>query len=668
LPTALIASAVVVAGLWAYAPSFRGAFFLDDVRAIVRNPTIRTLWPISTPLSPPTASTVAGRPIANLSFAVNYALAPDDARETFTPRQPGSPSSAPDERFLRNVWGYHAANLAVHLVAALLLFGIVRRTLRSPRLRVGFGHDDAGPAPVMGSSADWLAGLVALVWVVHPLNTAAVTYLVQRVESLMSLFLLLTLYCAIRASEGEHGKTGSGLPVPGSGRTAWGGLAIASCALGMGSKEVMVTAPVIVWLWYWVFAGERRRPPRWIWAGLAATWLVAVALVAQERRAPSLALGSDVVWRYLLTQAAVVTHYVRLAIWPSPLVFLYDWPLAASLTSVAWQAALLATAAVLTVVGLLRRRPLAFVGACFFVILAPTSSVLPIVTEVAAEHRMYLPLAALIAGTVVGTFALARAGMSRTDRASGESITRAACAVVAIVLVGVFGTMTRERDRMYTDPVALWGATVAAQPSAARPRVAFGEALAADGRLVEAETELTTAVRLDGAGAPAWVRLATVQAAQGELAEATASFERALALDPNDLDAHRGLGRTYAMSRQDARAVPHLERALSAEPNDLVVLLPLAAILVEADDPMLRNPRRALELAERAVAVTSRRDPVPMELLAGALAASGRVADATGAAREALSLARAQGNAALASRLEMRLRGYEAYAGFPPSR
>jgi tetratricopeptide (TPR) repeat protein len=641
VPAFAFAAVLVLVGAWAYSNSFAGVFVLDDVRAIVRNASIRALWPISTPLSPPTASTVAGRPVANLTFAINYALAPADAKNAFTPRVPGSPTGQEDQ-FRRNAWGYHALNLLIHLASALALFGIVRRTLRSPRLVGAFG-DVAG----------WLAFAVGVLWVAHPLTTAAVTYVVQRVESLMALFYLLTLYAAIRAGDGPR-------------RHAWIAAAAASCALGMGSKEVMVTAPVTVWLWYRTFGTESTRPGRWLWLGLAASWVVFALAVAYELRAPSLSLEPGVAWRYLLTQAAVLTHYLRLAFVPSPLVFLYDWPLVTSVRSVAPQAALIVSALVLTLIGVVRRHPLGFAGAWFLVVLAPTSSVVPIVTEVAAEHRMYLPLAGVIAGVVIGGYALARrmsAGPSLDETGSRWA---AGVAVTALVLALVYGTMTRQRNSDYGDAVTLWGTAVAAQPAGPRPRVAYGEALASAGRLAEAEAQLTAGTRLDPASAPAWVRLGTVQAAQGKMDEAIASLEHALAIEPDNVDAHRGLGRAYAMRQRDAAAIPHLERALAAQPDDIAVLVPLAAILAEANDPMVRNPRRAIALAEQGVAATSRRDPQLLELLAGALAADNRISDAAAVTREALAVARANGNTALAARLEERLRAYDMYAGFAP--
>src|SRR5580698_102093 len=96
---------IALAAAAAYRTSFSGALVLDDVQSIVDNPTIRHLWPLSIPLSPPRVDlTVSARPLLNLSLAVNYAISG------------------------LHVWSYHAVNLAIHVLAALTLFGIVRRT------------------------------------------------------------------------------------------------------------------------------------------------------------------------------------------------------------------------------------------------------------------------------------------------------------------------------------------------------------------------------------------------------------------------------------------------------------------------------------------------------------------------------------------------------------
>ena len=379
---------LLAAGTWAYSNSFDGVLVFDDLISITANPHIKSLWPLSSSLSAPRDVTVAGRPTAAFTLALNYALAPADVRDALTPPGPGAPPEDA-ERFLRNIWGYHALNLAVHLLAGLALFGVVRRTLRAPALRERFGEDSTP-----------LAWLITLVWLLHPVHTEAVTYVVQRVESLMGLFLLLTLYCAIRAAE------------PGRRSPWWAAASVLSCAIGMGAKETMVTAPVLVVLWDHLLGRGRNAGPeqgpwwrvRWpLYAGLAATWVVLAVLVAGNPRSGSagFGLGDWTWWSYLRTQAGVVVHYLRLAAVPWPLVFDYGWPRAESWASVMPHALLLAGLLALTALAVVRRHPAGFAGAWWFVILAPTSSILPIPTEVAAEHRMYLPVAAVVALAVL---------------------------------------------------------------------------------------------------------------------------------------------------------------------------------------------------------------------------------------------------------------------------
>ncbi|HXA14671.1 MAG TPA: hypothetical protein VNW23_06045, partial [Opitutaceae bacterium] len=162
----LAGGCIVLAAFAAYHNSFSGPFVFDDLGSIPDNPTIRhfrPVWPVLSPSTPGVG--VSGRPLLNLSFALNYAISG------------------------LNVWSYHALNLAVHILGGLVLFGVVRRTL----LRLG-GKFEAGALP--------LALLAALIWTVHPVQTASVTYISQRAESLMGLCYLLTLYCFIRGVDG----------------------------------------------------------------------------------------------------------------------------------------------------------------------------------------------------------------------------------------------------------------------------------------------------------------------------------------------------------------------------------------------------------------------------------------------------------------------------------
>ncbi len=226
---ALAAGLLVLATAAAFSSSFAGAFVFDDEYAITENPSIRQLWPIWPTLSPPRhGETVTGRPLLNFSLAINYAISGE------------------------GVWSYHAANLAIHVLAALLLFGVVRRTLLLPTMRDRWG-----------GAALPLALIIALLWAVHPLQTESVTYIVQRAESLMGLFYLLTLYCFIRGAGSARG-------------VYWYVGSVSACLSGMAVKEVMISAPLIVLLYDRTFcAGSFRGALRHrdgYYLGLAGTW------------------------------------------------------------------------------------------------------------------------------------------------------------------------------------------------------------------------------------------------------------------------------------------------------------------------------------------------------------------------------------------------------------
>ena len=643
-------AAIVLAGLWAYANGLSGAFVFDDTPAIVDNPHIRMLWPLTRSMSAPPEVTVSGRPVAAFTLAVNYALAPVDVRDVMTPGGAGMPDGT-DARYRQNVRGYHAFNLAIHLAAALTLFGIVRRTLLSPRLRDRFGR-----------AATALAFSVALLWAVHPLHTESVTYIVQRVESLMGLFYLLTLYCAIRAwdASGTSGRR-------------WSVAAIVACGLGMGSKEVMVSAPLLVVLWDFVFqAGPHRRSPSFggqarhrsgLYAGLAATWLILVFLVVAERRGQSVGFGLEgwTPWTYLLTQSEVIVHYLGLAVAPLSLVIDYGWPKVTSFGAVWLQFLALSLALAAAVIAVARRHPLGLAGAAFFLTLGPSSSVLPIVTEIAAEHRMYLPLAAVIATLVTGVYVIAARGSASAPRSAAIRRAISSAAVVTVALVAIaLGLLTRQRNLDYVSQEALWRDAVRKRPSNARARVTYGLELLKQGRHAEAETQLRTAVALDESSAPAQLNLGVVLSSAGKFDEGIVRLERALALNPANTRVYGNLGEAYAAQGRFAPAVTNFLRALETRPDDLFLLNRAGWLLATSTDPQVRNGPRAVDLALHATRLTKGQDVVSLDTLAAAYAEVGRFADAAATATEAIRLGRLQGRTDILPEIEARLVLYQA--------
>jgi Tfp pilus assembly protein PilF len=446
---------------------------------------------------------------------------------------------------------------------------------------------------------------------------------------------MTTLYCAVRALDAESRA-----------RRGFSAAAVVSCALGMGTKEVMATAPLMVMLWDRQFAPHRARSRRGLYGALAGTWTVLGALLASGPRSSSVGFGfADWPWwRYLMTQAGVVAHYLRLSFFPSPLVLDYEWPAAAGLAQMALPGALILALLAATAWGLVRRRAAAFLGAWFFVILAPTSSVVPIVTEVAAEHRMYLPLAAVIAAVVLGVFAVVpvRVGL-------------AAAAAVGVV----FGVLTHRRNADYHDYDRIWADTIAKRPANARARNNYATSLLAKGRYGEAIPHLRVAVGERPSFAEAQANLGVALSAQGSLDEGIAHLRRAVELRPDYAAAHRNLGEAYAMQGRLGDAALSYSNALRRLPDDVALLNRVAWILATARDDRVRDGARAKELAGRAVMLTSGHDATSLDSLGVALAELGEFKAAAAAARDALARARSLGDQALAAELEGRLRLFE---------
>jgi tetratricopeptide (TPR) repeat protein len=505
---------LLAAGFFAYHNALHGPFVLDDIRAISQNETIRTLRPPWGVFSPPVHSPVTGRPLVNLSLAVNYAIGGE------------------------SVTSYHLLNLAIHLLAALALFGIIRRTLRDrvPRYR---------------EQATGLATAAALLWVVHPLMTESVDYTIQRTELLMGLFFLLTLYCAIR---------GFGPPE----RRSWYGAALAAFVLGLGSKEVIVVAPAIVLVYDWLFDSASLRDAlrrHWrLYAGYGAVLGLYVLFVGSRLRRAFTGLSGRAVapWDYALTQSAVIVHYLRLALWPHPLAADYDgWPIATSPRSVLPYLAVVLAIVALTLWGLARRRKLAFLGAWFLFILAPTSSVRPIATEVAAERRMYLPLAALVVLAVLGGWELLR-------RWEAPRAARFA-AVAALALTLALVTVRRNDD--YRTVLGFWSDAVAKRPDSPRARLWLGYYLYKQGRNAEALRHETEAVRLQPENGEAQYSLGVVLTKFDRMDDAIHRFRQAIRINPRYVEAHYNLA--IALSRQGRKeqAAEHLETAIRLQPD-----------------------------------------------------------------------------------------------------
>lgn len=640
--------ALVLVGLCilAYANSLGNPFVLDDRVAVVENEAILDITDLRRVLVPRRESPVAGRPLVNASFALNHAVSGLD------------PVS------------FRVVNLAIHVACALLVMGAVRRTLVvATRVRVSETQ-----------AADF-AWAVAALWAVHPLNSEVVNYITQRTEALMALCLFGTLYASARAHA-------SARPL------GWHALAVLACVLGMACKESMVVAPVLVLLCdaglVYPSLREAWARRRGLYTCLGATWVALAALNWSGPRVRSAGFGTSVhPWTYLLNQAPIIVGYLMKAVWPRELVAVYGAPIPLTLGEVWLPVMLLAALAMASAAALWRGWWPGVVGAWVFVALSPASSVVPIITEVGAERRMYVPLLAMASLVVWGLWRLGQYS------ARPAIVTRAM--IVAVVGAATVGTMARNAE--YASALTLAQTNVERRPSGYASHM-MAEALLAEGRKAEAVPLLQDAVGMspraqyalgvvyfnDGAYAEAFAQLDEfvrrepfllevvksrvmmgkihlqerrwVDAAEQFrqvlrmnprepeaaelLAEALLSAEdypaaidayrNHLAQEPSDVNARCNLALALIGAGRVEDAIETFRRNLELDPNHLVSIVNLAMALFDA-----RQPDAALPLAERAVTLDGA-NPERHDFRGRVLAVQGRLGDAQQSFRRALEL------------------------------
>jgi tetratricopeptide (TPR) repeat protein len=530
-------AAIIFAGLVVYWNSLSGVFLFDDESHIVANPAIRQIAPLRTVIS---SSPL--RPLLPLTLAVNYHFGGLDPT------------------------GYHGFNLAVHVCAALVLYGLLRRTLCLP---VCAAH--------IRDRADLLSLAVTLLWVVHPLQTESVTYVVQRCESMMGLFFLLAIYAYLRAATTR-----------GVWMRLWRTMCFVACCLGMACKEVMIAVLPVIWLYdrYFLAATWREVARRrgWFNLVLASPVLLAIPMIAPvvlNGRGTTVGIGMESIspWEYARSQPAVIVHYLRLVVWPNPLCLDYGWQIAEE-----WLTGILLPAGVVlgllggSAAALFRGCRFGFLGAAFFLILAPTSSVVPI-QDLCFEHRMYLPLACVIVAIVLGAATLLVA--------FPRPVSRVAAIVALCGVVAGLGWMTVQRNRVYHNAVAMWWDVCRhsrhhrSRENLARSLNNLGDCLLDQGQFDEALRVLAEAVKLQPTLAAVHGNLARGWTAAGDLASARRHAETALRLEPNSAEYQQQMGLVSVSEGRWTEAERYLREAHRLAPSNPVIAINLGKCLAD---------------------------------------------------------------------------------------
>jgi len=516
----LVLSFLAILVFLIYSNTLGVPFIFDDLDNIQNNPHIRlTRVTLEGITRAAIESHASGRPLANISFALNYYFNQYD------------------------VMGYHLVNILIHIATGVFLYLFVKATLSIPSLRSRYGPHG------------WIPFFAALIWLVHPIQTQSVTYIVQRMNSAAAMFYVLSflLYAKGRLAE-EKGK-----------KWAFFAGCMFAGILALGFKEIAATLPFFIFLYEWYFFQELSRAwlKRRFLPLVGILVLLAIVAFIYLRTNPVgrvLTLGYEVGYFTLtervLTEFRVVIFYITLLVFPHPsrLNLEHDFPLSHSLTdpiTTLFSIAIIAGLIVLAFYIAKKDRLISFCILWFFGNLVIESSVVGI--ELIYEHRTYLP--SMLVSVMAVTFAY------RHIRPKWLGISMLCAAAI------IFSVWTYQRNIVWSNDVAFWRDCVKKSPKRARPHNNLGATLARKGKLKEAEGHFFEALRISPDFAEARNNMGNALQKQGKLQEAAGHLSEALRIKPDYAEAHFNLGNVLKHQGSFEEAMSHFSEAVRIRPD-----------------------------------------------------------------------------------------------------
>ncbi len=556
------------------ASALSGAFLFDDRPNIVENQSLRGSL---------VDSLRSTRPITTLSFALNYRWSGLDPV------------------------GFHWFNNCVHAAAACMLFLLVYETLK---------HRD------FGLSAKLLPALcVAGIWSVHPLNTQAVTYLVQRGESLMGLAFFTFLW--LLAKSAAAGKSAAWWLIP----------AFIILCVGLGSKQVMVMALPVGLLYDRVFLSNNWREVRlhrgWFWLAtlilIGAAALAAIPMLIASEAGVGFQLVAVSPWEYLTTQPSVILHYFRLSLWPSPLIFDYGWPPEQKTSVVLLTSSIVLSLGIACSLSALHPKLHAWASWGFWplatlLVLLPTSSIVPL-QDLAVEHRMYVPLAFLMCLLVLSLFRLG------TYLFHDKPVL--VPALICLPVVCGFAAMTIRRNADYRTAIGMWEDVIAKTEKSGRENMLAGRAYSNLGEAYGEAERWDDSIRvlqlaLEAGNFPVEVHgnLARAFIATHQLDSAVYHISQALEREPKSPRIRQQAGLLFVGRNDFPQAELQFRQALEFDPSDAIIMVNLAQTLLAQ-----KKTEEAEKLFRKAITDDRTRVPATTGLIA-MLAQESRFAEA----------------------------------------
>jgi tetratricopeptide (TPR) repeat protein len=527
--------------------------------------------------------------------------------------------------------GHHLVSVILHIAAVLLLFEILGRTTAAP----------------------WRAAMVAALFAIHPLRAESVAWIAERKDVLSAFFFMLALGAYVSYAR----------------RPSTGRYLVTCLLLGLGlmAKPMLVTLPLLFLLLdYWPLGrfgtsaadGNRTKlpAPRLLLEKIPMLALAAgsaAATLLAQRYTVGYGATLPLYWRAGNSLCSIFI-YIGQMFWPTRLAAFYPYP-AHPLSW--WVFGLLFCALIgltMTAFALRKSRPWILVGWLWYLIaLVPVVGVVQVGLQAHADRYTYLPQIGLY---LIVAWEAARVARS-TQSARFVVATATAIALLTLARLAWWQTATwKNTETLWTHAAAVNPKNVVAHYSVGslrlengdvegaifhyqqalkfasidavevgQPHVGYlhnslGNALLAKGDLSGAAREYRQAAEMKPDFADAHSNLGATFARRGEIDEAIREYKIALSIPPEDAESHLALGLLFLRKGQSADAIAHFDRAVALEPRSKAALTALANALVTIPDPALRNPRRGLELAQRAAQLTRTPDLAALRIAAAARA------------------------------------------------
>ena len=534
---------ICITGLIVYSNTFDAPFQWDEQTFLLDNPIVKDLHYFLEPSSAQGLqyyNALRSRYIGYLSFAINYKI------------------------HGIHVPGYHILNICIHLLNALLVYSIVTLSFRTPFLI----HSQ-----LKKHSAE-IALFSALCFVSHPVQTEAVTYIFQRLASLVTLFYLFSIVMYIKARLESQKQTKARFSTL---VLTYHFLSIVSAVLAMKTKENAFTLPVVAALYeLFFFKGYVKQRLLHLIPLLLTLFIIPLTFIGIDKPVGEIIsqiqdpapIGFQGIPRgdYLFTQIRVIVTYIRLLFLPINQNLVYDYPHYHSFLK---PGVLLSFLLLLSIIGsgcyLLFRsrlnsdlRLISFGIFWFFITLSVESSIIPL-PMVIDEYRVYLPSVGMFVALISGIFLI-------IEKFRDEKI-RTFLAPSLFILLVVFSVAAYERNSLWGSSISLWEDVVKKSPKDARGHYNLGNAYKAQGLFDKAIEQYRITQSLMSVYAEAYNNLGVAYDAKGFFDMAIDQYQMALNLKPDLVEAHNNLGKAYWFKGLFDMAITQCQIAVNLKPD-----------------------------------------------------------------------------------------------------